>query len=66
MALTAEDLQAIDDLINTRIQAAANPPRAPRPPTDLVYEGNGKYWSESTQSYFQKGGGGTLIKTGPE
>lgn len=64
MALSAEDLQAITDLIDNRIAVAQVPQRAPRAPADLVYEGNGQYYSDSTKMGYAKGAGGTLIPTG--
>lgn len=68
MALTPEELAQIVEeltpLVQQTVATAQTPLRVPRPPSDLQYEGNGRYWSEVEQSYYQKGGGGTLIKTG--
>jgi hypothetical protein len=64
MALSPDDIKAITDLVDARIAGASVPHRAPRAPSDLVYEGNGNYYSSSTKMGYSKGAGGILIPTG--
>jgi len=64
MALTPDDLTAIEAIIDARISAARVPARGPRAPDDLVYEGNGTYYSPGTKMGYAKGPGGVLIQTG--
>jgi len=64
VALTSEDLANIQTMIDNAVSAARLPQRGPRAPDDLVYEGNGTYYSPSTQMGYAKGPGGQLVQTG--
>lgn len=66
MALSAEDLQSIQTMIDAALSTARVPARAPRAPDDLIYEGNGTYWSPGTKHGYSKGAGGILIDTGAQ
>jgi hypothetical protein len=64
MALTAEDIGTIQQMIDATVVSARLPQRGPRAPDDLVYEGNGAYYSPGTKMGYAKGPGGQLIQTG--
>jgi len=61
MALTADDIQQINLIVNNAIEASSLPAKRQRPPATLVYEGNGSYYDPSTQAQWVKGPSGTLI-----
>jgi len=64
MALTADDLVQITQLIDNAVNSARLPQRGPRAPDDLIYEGNGSYYSPGTKMGYTKGPGGQLVQTG--
>jgi len=64
MALSEEDRAEVEQIVVDQLRLSHSPQRQPRPPGDLVYEGNGSYWSESEQAGYAKGPSGTLIRIG--
>ena len=62
MALLPEDVAEVNNLIDAKL-AAANAP-LPRPPANLVYEGNGSYYNPDNGDRWVKTGGNLIKVTG--
>jgi len=57
LELTQADIRRVTDLVEERKRHKYGPNA---PPGDLVYRGNGTYYSAETGMWFAKGPGGTL------
>ncbi len=65
MALSADDLTAIGELIDQRVvRAVSGGPVVQYTPRDLVYLGNGQYVSAEKNSVYRKDGRGGLALVG--